>query len=98
MAAWNTFIFPLALFGLVRTLRRDKMENILWGTILLNIVLLYSISYDSIDTRHKFFMALPLCYFANKGIIYLNRMDKRLIWFYSIAMISLFALVLLISI
>ena len=98
MAVWNTFIFPLALFGLLSTLRRDKMENILWGTILLNIVLLYSISYDSIDTRHKFFMTLPLCYFANKGVICLNRMDKRLIWFYCVAMISLFALVLLISI
>ena len=98
MAVWNTFIFPLALFGLLSTLRRDKMENILWGTILLNIVLLYSISYDSIDTRHKFFMMLPLSYFANKGIICLNCMDKRLIWFYCVAMISLFSVVLFISI
>lgn len=68
MSVWNIWVIPLAAAGIVGNWNKKKQEIIVWTSILLSVVLLYSITYDAIDTRHKFFMSLPICFLAVNGI------------------------------
>lgn len=67
MSIWNIWILPLVAAGIAGNWKKGKQETLVWTSILLSVVLLYSITYDAIDTRHKFFMSLPMCYLAVKG-------------------------------
>lgn len=67
MSVWNLWILPLAGVGVLTNWKEKKKETFIWVGILISIVMIYSITYDAIDTRHKFFMSLPLCYLAAKG-------------------------------
>ena len=97
MAVWNLWFFPLAILGLITQVRNYGWENLLWSTILLNIVITYSVSYDTIDTRHKFFMSLPLCFLAQRGLVWLRKRNKTWIWMYNACMACLVLLILLFS-
>lgn len=67
MSVWNVWILPLAIVGVLSQWKEKKEEIIIWMGILLSVVMIYSITYNTIDTRHKFFMSLPMCYLAFKG-------------------------------
>lgn len=73
MAVWNLYTFPLILIGICTQWKHKKREIIIWTGILLSVVMLYSITYDSIDTRHKFFMSLPMCVLSAKGAAVLQK-------------------------
>jgi len=72
MAVWNIVIFPLVGISLVSGNTKQRVENLLWLSILVNVAMLYSISYVNIDTRHKLFMSLPMCFLGYRGFKWLN--------------------------
>ena len=58
--------------------------------------MIYSITYDSIDTRHKFFMSLSMCYLAILGT---EKLKKRVPMFlYHMAMLCAVTVILLLGI
>lgn len=97
MSVWNIWVIPLVFLGLAVDFKKHKQENLMWGSILLNIVLLYSVAYDAIDNRHKFFMAIPLCYLAQKGRLWLKRKGAVIYLAYNSAVVLLVLFVLLLA-
>lgn len=96
MAVWNIWVLPLAIVGFVTQWKEKKKENLIWVGILLSVVMIYSITYDSIDTRHKFFMSLSMCYLAFEGIETINKWFPLL--FYNMAMLCAVSVILLMGI
>jgi hypothetical protein len=90
MSLWNLIVLPLAIIGIIGHFRRAIGEKIMWLTMLLNIAMLYSISYDSIDNRQKLMMILQLCFFAIIGINFIQDKLRKykcvIALFYSICM------------
>lgn len=97
MSVWNIWIIPLAALGMITAFRKHKAEIIMWGTILLNIVMVYSVTYDAIDTRHKFFMVLPLCFLALRGSLWVKKKSALLYLAYNGLVILLVVFILLFS-
>lgn len=96
MGIWNLFVFPLIFFGFFGTLRSSYKENVLWFSILLNVVFLYSLVYEQIDTRHRLFMCLPMAFLASKGIAWLNGKRKVYIKLYSITILYIILMLFLV--
>ena len=96
MALWNVVVIPMALVGVVESFKKNKYECITWLLILINVLMLYSVSYDSIDTRHKFFMSIPICFFAVCGYVKIRSFDNRLILFFGSIVLLLMAILVII--
>lgn len=92
MSVWNIWILPLVAAGIVGDWKRKKQEIIVWTSILLSVVLLYSITYNAIDTRHKFFMSLPMCYLAVKGFTTVKKWIPMLVYNAAIIMVVILIL------
>lgn len=82
MSVWNMAMYPLAGVSLAASGKDQRIENALWLSILLNVAMLYSISYVNIDTRHKLFMSLPICLLAHRGYQMLRRKSLLLCGLY----------------
>ena len=89
-------MLPLAIIGIVTQWKKKKKEIFVWTGILLSVVMIYSITYDAIDTRHKFFMSLPICYLAFMGTETLKK--KTPLFFYHMAMLFAVTEILLMGI
>ncbi len=76
MSIWNIGFMPLTIVGTIENIKHEYKDRLTWFLILISIVFIYSITYDSIDNRHKFFMSLPICYLAGRGYNYLSRKFK----------------------
>lgn len=96
MAVWNIWVLPLAMIGIVTQWKEKKEEILIWTGILLSVVMIYSITYDSIDTRHKFFMSLSMCYLAIVGTEKLKKWVPMLL--YNMAMLCAVTVILLLGI
>lgn len=96
MAVWNIWILPLAIVGIVTQWKDKKEEILVWTGILLSVIMIYSITYDSIDTRHKFFMSLSMCYLAILGTEKLKKRVPMLL--YHMAMLCAVTVILLLGI
>lgn len=96
MGVWNLFVFPLMFVGFFAKIRSSYKENTLWFSILLNVVFLYSLVYEQIDTRHRLFMCLPMVFLASKGIAWLNARKKIYITLYSITILYIILMLFLV--
>jgi hypothetical protein len=94
MALWNVVVIPLGCLGIYRAWEKDKIECLIWLLILVSVVMTYSITYDEIDTRHKLFMSLPLCFFALKGFVQVKGFSSEII----IILVSALAIVMCVAI
>lgn len=92
MSVWNIWTIPLAAAGIAGDWKRKKQQTIIWTSILLSVVLLYSITYDAIDTRHKFFMSLPMCFLAVRGVSTVKKWVPILIYNIIIFFVALLVL------
>ena len=97
MSVWNIWAIPLMFIGFAAKFRKYKWEHLMWGTILLNTVLTYSMVYPSIDTRHKFFMAIPMCFLALRGITWLKQKGRILFYSYNLAVYFLVSILLIVA-
>lgn len=77
MSVWNVVIIPFAIIGVFSKWREEKKNNIIYLLILLSIVMLYSITYDAIDTRHKLFMSIPMAYLSVHGYKTITKKFKK---------------------
>lgn len=73
MSVWNVAFFPSMIVGIFRTAKTKTAECVLWLSMLLNMCMLYSLVYTSIDTRQKLMIALPICYFSLEGFQWLRK-------------------------
>lgn len=96
MAVWNIWVLPLAIVGIITQWKEKKDEILVWTGILLSVVLIYSITYDAIDTRHKFFMSLSMCYLAIKGTEALKKWVP--LFLYNMTMLCAVTVILLMGI
>lgn len=97
MAVWNVAVFPLVGISLITGNRKQRIENLLWFSILLNVAMLYSISYVNIDTRHKLFMSLPMCFLGYRGFKWLREKSVLFVGSYSIGVCIIVLSVFLIA-
>lgn len=92
MSVWNIWILPLAIIGLFKAFKNKNDFSTIVAGILVAIVMLYSITYDAIDTRHKFFMVIPLVSLAIYGINAIKNKKFIILYNCAIAMFVIFIL------
>lgn len=67
MSVWNTIMIPFALVDLPLNWKKSKEKIVTHTLILLTVVVLYSVTYSTIDTRHKLFMSIPITCLGVEG-------------------------------
>jgi hypothetical protein len=93
LACWNVFVFPVVVYGVVKTVKERKFFELgIWGMIILNIAMLYSVFYSSVsEPRHKLLLLYSLAFFFAKGVKEL----KMFLKIFSFLIIIIFLLFLL---
>ena len=98
MSVWNVIYLPFAFVGVFSNFKTNKYKNLTYLLLLLTVVALYSVTYDAIDTRHKFFMSIPITFLSVQGYGYLKRISKKLSLFVNLGIAVFLLMTILISI
>lgn len=77
MSIWNLLVLPLAAIGLFADGEAKNSEKMLWLLVFAIVIMIYSVSYSSIDTRHKLLLIPSLVFFAYHGFLQLRQIDIR---------------------
>ncbi len=94
MAVMNILVFPLVLMGIVLSKKSEIKEIVNWLFASINVTLLYSLTYNTIYTRHKLLIYFPLVFIAIRGYRAIRQRNRILPVVYLLA-IAIFVLLIL---
>ena len=96
LAVWNIFVFPIAIYGGVKSVAKAGDDAAIWGLQMVNVSLLYAVFYDNVsEPRHKLMILYALAFFYLFGIT--NLKQKNIIFYCFTILVIVLLLFLLIG-